>query len=104
MSRGLSSIKSMTINTIDLSKVNDGLHEGSFAKGRWNYEVAVAVNGNKITNIAIVNDKMKMFSPMNDSLIHQVIHNQMQRYDGIARATVTSKAFYKAVENALTAK
>lgn len=99
-SNGLSDIKKMTINQVDLSKVSDGVYKGKFHKARWNYDVEVEVKDHKITSIKTTNKipDQKLI----DEAIKRIEAKQSVDIDVVSGATVNTKAFRKAVENALT--
>jgi uncharacterized protein with FMN-binding domain len=99
---GLSDIKKMPIENVDLAKINDGVYKGKFHKTRWTYEVEVAVNGHKITSIKTTNEKLgPRQKKVSDSAIGSIIAKQSVKIDAVSGATVDTKAFCKAVENAL---
>lgn len=99
---GMGTVKSLTIGDVDLGNVADGVHEGSFKEGRWNYTVAVTVEDHKITGIELVSGKdpgsQKVFAAERD----RIIAAQSPNVDTVSGATVTSKALLKAIENALS--
>lgn len=102
VTRGLSDIKKMLITSVDLTKVPDGVYRGEFKKVRWHYEVEVTVQGGKITSITNINkiddNSDKEFR---DKVIESIINKQSLDIDVVSSATVNTKAFQKAVENAL---
>jgi uncharacterized protein with FMN-binding domain len=102
-SLGLSDIKKMVINDVDLSKLSDGVYVGKFHKIRWTYEVEVTVKDHKITAIKNIR---KTPNPSNDNIVDGAIKAMLAKQsvdiDVISGATVNTKAFQKAVENALT--
>jgi uncharacterized protein with FMN-binding domain len=69
---GMGTVKSLTIGDVDLGNVADGVHEGSFKEGRWNYTVAVTVEDNKITDRACLRQgpgSQKVFAAERDRII-----------------------------------
>jgi uncharacterized protein with FMN-binding domain len=101
LNRGMADIRKITILPVDLQTVTDGIHVGSYCKGRWCYEVSVSLRGHSINSIIITNKKMAMFRKLNNELIAGVIQKQTPAIDAIAGATISSKALLKAIENAL---
>lgn len=97
---GLSDVKNMTINQVDLSNVTDGIYKGSFHKTRWNYDVEVTVRDHKIVSIKTTNKVPN--SKLVDEAIKRIEAKQSMNIDTVSGATVDTKAFCKAVENALT--
>ncbi len=100
---GLKDIKNMAINDVNLSEIPDGVYEGNFKKARWNHEVKVTVKDHKIVSI----EKKNLSDDKRDREITEkageaIIANQSVKIDVISGATVDTKSFQKAVENALT--
>ena len=98
---GQGPIKEMAINDVDLTNVEDGSHKGSFKGARWSNEVEVTVEDNKIVEIAIINDQLFAREDVTEALFTTIKENQSLQVDTVSEATVTSKAYLKAVENAL---
>ncbi|OHD54811.1 MAG: hypothetical protein A2Y33_02250 [Spirochaetes bacterium GWF1_51_8] len=100
--RGMKEIKEMKINNPDVSKLPDGVYKGEFHHARWNYIVEVKVQGGKIAGITNLTGEMGMKPVMSEPLVQSVIAQQNVNLDTYSGATIDSKAFLKAVENALT--
>lgn len=100
-SMGIGSIKKMAINEVDLSNVSDGVYKGAFYKNRWNYDVEINVKDHQIVSIKNTN---KLPGPnqqrLVDEAIRAMIAKQSIKIDVVSGATVNTKAFQKAVENA----
>ncbi len=94
-------IKEMTINDLDLSIIENGSYTGSFDGSRWSNEVEVIVEENKIVEISIIKDQMFTREDVTEVLFNNIKESQSLQVDTITEATVTSKAYLKAVENAL---
>lgn len=101
ITRGLESGKAMTINHIDASQFKDGIYEGKYKGGRWSNEVSVVLEDGKITKINVVKSVFIEKPEVTGKLISNVIEKQDTVVEVISGATVTSKAYLKAVENAL---
>lgn len=100
---GLSDIKNMVINEVDLSKVPDGVYTGKFQRARWNYAVEITIKNHEIIEIKNIDDKTDKGSmKLINSAIEAILAKQSLEIDTISGATVNTKAFQKAVENALT--
>ncbi len=98
LNRGMGEIKSMIINNIDLQGIEDGYYEGVFTGGRWSNKVAVTVVNHSITHIQVIDsEQLKLMN----SAAEAVKKEQSLQIDTVSGATVTTKAFLKAVENAL---
>ena len=102
MIRGLNPGKNIIINSLDASQLKDGVYKGKYNEGRWSNQVNVTVKDKKITGIAI--DKNVVFekTEVSRELINKVIKKQDTNVDVISGATVTSKAYLKSIENALS--
>jgi uncharacterized protein with FMN-binding domain len=102
-SMGISDIKKMVINEVDLSKIADGVYKGTFHKVRWTYEVEVTVKDHRITSIKNINKLPDPAVKLTDGAIKSIIDKQSVKIDVVSGATINTKAFQKAVENALVA-
>ncbi|MBN1578742.1 MAG: FMN-binding protein [Chitinispirillaceae bacterium] len=101
-SMGLSDIKKMVVNDVDLSKVADGVYRGKFHKVRWNYEFEVTVKDHKIIALKPTVKIKPGWQKVVNGAIDAIIKKQSVRIDVVSGATVDTKAVQKAVENALT--
>lgn len=101
-SYGLSDIQKMVIEDVDLSTVPDGVYTGRFQKARWTHEVKVTVKDHRITAIENTNrlpDEARR--GIVEKAIEAMLAKQSVDIDVVSGATVNTKAFQKAVENAL---
>jgi len=101
ITRGLSTYQKMVIGNVDLSKVADGTYQGTFKGGRFSNTLRVTVKDHKITRIAIVKDEEFARSKVSGELFDKVVAAQSLKVDTVTGATVSSKAYLKALENAL---
>lgn len=97
---GLEDGSRLVIDDIDLSAVKDGTYIGKYEAGRWTNEVSVTVKDHKIISIDIIKDVMISKPEVVQDLITKVIERQNTDVDIVSGATVTSKAYLKAIENA----
>ncbi len=97
---GLGDVKKMVINDVDLSRVPDGVYRGKFHKVRWTYDVEVTVKDHKITAIKTLN-KVDGREMIVEGAQEAIIKNQSVKIDAVSGASIDTKAFQKAVENAL---
>ena len=102
ITRGLSSGKDMSTNHIDTSQLKNGVYGGKYNGGRWSNEVSVVLEGGKITKINVVKSVLVEKPEVTSELIKNVIEKQDTNVDAVSGATVTSKAYLKAIENALS--
>jgi uncharacterized protein with FMN-binding domain len=100
---GQQGLKDAIIQNVDVSKLADGTYEGETTGSRFANKLEVTVSGGKITDIKIVKD-MVVSLPDAQRVLSQVIDKQSLQVDTVSGATVSSKAYLKSIENALTKK
>lgn len=98
---GMDTAQALELNQINLSQVEDGKYVGTYDTTRWTNSVEVTVINHKITEVIIVKDVMIALEGLSDRLFKKVIDNQSIDVDIETGATITSKAYLKAIENAL---
>lgn len=103
MMYGMAEIKQLIIKDVDLSKVPDGTYTGSYHKGRWVYDVVVTVKNHRIVSVKSTNPRMDVAKEVNEKIEAAILDRQSVHIDVVSGATVNTKAFQKAVENALSA-
>jgi uncharacterized protein with FMN-binding domain len=104
--RGMGEIKAMSIKDIDIARLPDGEYRGSFSRGRWSYDVTVKVAAGAIASVS-VNSAARWEqenTKFTDALVSALVARQSLRIDAVSGASVSTKAFLKAVENALTSR
>jgi len=97
--------RSLPLDSVDFSKLNDGTYHGAYEGGmyRWRAnECQVTVSSGKVTDIQLVGSE----DPGSENAQHEVLYDrvikaQSLQVDTISGATLTSKAWLQAVENAL---
>jgi uncharacterized protein with FMN-binding domain len=95
---------SLPLNRVDFSKLKDGTYRGTYEGGMYKWresEVRVTVSSGKVTTIELVKNKEKQPPQFTDKLFNRVREAQSLHVDAISGATLTSKAYLQAVENAL---
>lgn len=97
--------KSLPLNAVDFNKLADGVYHGSYAGGMYKWRVNecdVTVENGRVTGIQRImsNDPGSENAPA-EALYDRVIQAQSLQVDTISGATLTSKAYLQAVENAL---
>ena len=97
----LNKIRNMPIKNINLTKVSDGIYKGEEHAGNYTYKVRVTVENHKIVNIEGVDNRKSPYVTYAEGVFAKIIKQQKVDVDAITGATTTSKAFMKAVENAL---
>lgn len=96
--------KNLPLNGVDFSKLNDGTYIGEYEGGMYKWrscKVQVIVTSGKVTDIKILEHKENQKPEFTGKLYDRVIKSQSLQVDTISGATLTSKAYLKAVENAL---
>ncbi|HHT26892.1 MAG TPA: FMN-binding protein [Firmicutes bacterium] len=100
--RGLDAGMQVTVAEPDLSRLVDGAYLGEYQAGRWSNQVQVTVEQHRITDIQVVKDVTFSRPEWTEQLIAAVLGKQTLQVDAVSGATVTTKAYLKAIENALT--
>ncbi|MBC2456687.1 FMN-binding protein [Clostridium beijerinckii] len=93
-------IKELTINNVDLSKIPDGKYIGSYDVNLISAKVSVTVKNHKIENIDLLEHKTDRGKPA-EVIPDMVVKAQSLQVDTISGATNSSKTILKAIENAL---
>lgn len=102
ITNGLESGEKLAINPVDLTNIEDGTYAGVYQAGRWSNEVAVSVADHQIANIDVVKTISLESPEMTSTIINSVIEKQNTTVDTVTGATVSSKAYLKSIENALS--
>lgn len=92
----------LQVGRVDFSKLKDGVYEGQHKGGRWSNKVRVAVASGKVTGIEVVRDVWLPKPELTKQVVSDVIASQSLEVDIVSGATVTTRAYLKAMENALT--
>ncbi|MCL1802403.1 MAG: FMN-binding protein [Eubacteriaceae bacterium] len=99
---GLSAGAKVPINGIDLAAMDNGAYIGEYSYKRWANTLRVHVDNGAITGIEIIKDVFGAnITHCSDETFRRVIQAQDTRIDAVSGATVTTKAYLKAIENAL---
>jgi uncharacterized protein with FMN-binding domain len=104
VSRGLDEKSQPALAGATAQGLKDGTYEGGYEGGRWTNQVKVTIAGEKIGNIALTQDVIFSDAKVSTELFERVIAAQSTQVDTVAGSTVTSKAYLKSIENALTGK
>jgi len=103
ITNGLSAGKNVVLSGIDLSNVAAGSYDGTYKHGRWTNTLAVHVENGRIIKIDIVKNVLASgITNCSDEVFRRVIENQTTQIDAVSGATVTSKAYLKAIEDAFS--
>ncbi len=101
LSRGLDDGLNIEVNRFNISDLDDGTYRGSFDYKRWSNTVDVEIKDKKIVAIKIVDDVTFVKDGVSDELFEAVINQQDVVEDLVSEATITSKAYLKAIEDAV---
>jgi uncharacterized protein with FMN-binding domain len=97
--------RSLLLNAVDFSKLNDGTYHGAYEGGMYKWranECQVTVSSGKVTDIQMAGSSDPGGkNTQHEALYDRVIQAQSLQVDTISGATLTSKAYLQAVENAL---
>ncbi len=102
MTRGLNEMLEMEVHDVDLTHLPDGIYRGSFSGYRWSNTVEVTVENHAIKGIRVVEKHPFHRDELVDQLSDRIIRSQSLEVDTVTEATASSKAFLKAVEDALS--
>ena len=97
--------RSLPLNAVDFGKLNDGTYHGAYEGGMYEWranECQVIVSSGRIIDIQLVGSQDPGGkNTQHEMLYDRVIQAQSLQVDTISGATLTSKAYLQAVENAL---
>ena len=97
--------RSLPLNAVNFSKLKDGTYHGAYAGGMYKWrknECDVTVKKGKVSAIQlVVSQDPGGKNTQHQELYDRIIQAQSLQVDTISCATLTSKAYLQAVENAL---
>lgn len=102
ITNGLKAGENLVINPVDLAAIDDGTYTGNYQAGRWSNAVAVSVADHQISKIEVVKTVSFESPDVTNTIINNVIAKQNTTVDTVSGATVSSKAYLKSIEHALT--
>lgn len=91
----------LTTGETPLPVVEDGVYTGSYQGFRWSNTVEVTVKGHKIAIIQTLKPQMFAKEETIEEMTKRILSAQSTDVDAVSGATADSKAYLKAVENAL---
>jgi len=98
---GKSQTMATPLDGVSLESVSDSAYEGSYSGFRWSNTVSVMVKDHQIIDVVQIKPQAITKGDTIDTLIARVIAAQDTDIDVVTGATVSSKAFLSAVEDAL---
>lgn len=97
--------KNLPIAVLDFSKLRDGIYTGEYEGGMYKWranKAQVTVTSGRVSEIKLLGSSDPgRENTQQDMLYDRVIKAQSLQVDAISSATLTSRAYLKAVENAL---
>lgn len=93
-------VAGISITDIDLSKIPDGVYDGSYDVGLISAKVEVAVSDGAIQQISLIEHKNEQGSSA-EVITDIIVKEQKINVDTVSGATNSSLVIKKAVENAL---
>jgi len=97
--------RSLPLNAVDFGKLNDGTYHGAYEGGMYKWranECQVTVSSGRVSDIQLVGSQDPGGkNTQHEMLYERVVQAQSLQVDTISGATLTSKAYLQAVENAL---
>lgn len=97
VTRGLPEMQELVINDVSPGELPDGVYSGEFSRYRWSNKVSVTIEGGRIVDL-----QPEDGGSLEQELAERIIARQSLQVDIDTGATVSSKAFLKAVEEALS--
>jgi uncharacterized protein with FMN-binding domain len=91
----------LELNGVSLQKVDDGAYVGNYKGFRWSNTVKVTVKNHQIKDIYEIKSQVFATKETIEELKKRVLSEQTTNVDAVSGATADSKAFLKAIENAL---
>lgn len=102
LTNGLAEGTALALEGVTLPTVPDGVYTGTHHYKRWSNTLLVRVEEHRITSIEIVEDvTAAQVTNCSGEVFARVLAAQDTRVDAVTGATVTSKAYLAAIENAL---
>lgn len=97
--------RSLPLNAVDFNNLKDGTYIGEYEGGmyKWRANTAeVTIKSGKVADIELISSaEASKDNTQQEALYDRVIQKQSLQVDLISGATLTSKAYLQAVENAL---
>ena len=100
--QSLEKYRRMPVKDIGAAGIPDGFYTGESAIGNFTYRVNVEIRSGRITDISEVGGRHSAYVEYAQGIFSKIIQDQTANTDAITGATTTSKAYMKAVEDALS--
>lgn len=102
MTLGLEEGQDISIDGVNKEGLSEGIFVGEYKFGRWSNRIQVTIDNGKIVDLKILDDVTFVSEEVSEELFTRVIEKQNTDVDVVSGATVTSKAYLKAIENAVS--
>ena len=99
---GKGSTESLKLSGANAAALEDGVYPGKYDAFRWSNAVEVTVKDHQIEAIQVTKPQVAAKPATIEELTNHVLQSQSTAVDTVSGATIDSKAYLKAVENALT--
>ena len=99
---GKAPTEKLPLQGVSAAALADGVYEGSYSGFRWSNAVSVTVEDHRISGILITKPQVAAKAETFRALTDRVLASQTTAVDTVSGATIDSKAYLKAIENALT--
>jgi len=97
----LSRYRTMPIRDLSAAGLQDGRYAGNATVGSYTYKVQVTIAADRVVEIFSIDPRKSVYADYAEGVFERIIRRQNPNVDAISGATTTSKAYMKAVENAL---
>jgi uncharacterized protein with FMN-binding domain len=94
-------VRALEIGEPSLAGIPDGSYEGRYAYGSFEYAVRVDIASGRMVAIEALANRETSHAKAAEGVFPRILAAQSPDVDAISGSTTTSKAFMKAVENAL---
>lgn len=101
MTEDINKTRMLAINHIEVSTIPDGTYYGEYSYSNVAYRISVTIMNFKYTNISALSSGDTKQAKMAEGVFEKILFEQRNDVDVVSGATTTSKAFLKAIENAL---
>jgi uncharacterized protein with FMN-binding domain len=95
----------MSVRSIDPKTLAAGTYRGAFEFKRWSYSVETKVSDGRMVSIGILNcpySEDPDIQKLNAALVEETMMRQGIVFDAVAGATLNTRIYQKAMEDALT--
>ena len=101
--RNVPYVRDVDLHGINLTYIADGSYTGTFERGRFSNTLTVQVEDNRIVGIDMADDVFgARMTDISEEVFDRVIEAQNTDIDTVTGATITTNAYLKAIENALS--